>query len=406
MMISNSICNAKINIDKKSDKLPILFSFVLYLFFSIRLSPDLLSNSLLWQSVFILYTIVGILTIIISGKLNLNRVFLKWYIPFFIWAFLSRFWASSFEHATDGLDIYIVIFITFSILSLLVTNMTKVYQVIKIIMLSLITMFINLLISLDWSLLFDVRLGLDNINTNWNANDIGFKLAIFVFMSVFLVRKNQLSKTFSLLFFNLIIIFFIILTGSRMAIITITLILLFYFSFDKRKSIYYVISGFFFIIVGYFFIMNIPFFYNNIGYRFEGILTGDSVEGSFIGRSKMIELGIEWFKERPFIGYGLDNYRALSPFKTYSHNTYIELLVNLGLLGLILYYKLYFNLIINSIKMLENKNFVLAIIVSGFILDVMNVSYQSFLWNILLWLAIIVQETNFKKHIKSTIFIY
>lgn len=67
-----------------------------------------------------------------------------------------------------------------------------------------------------------------------------------------------------------------------------------------------------------------------------------STEGSMNTRFMMIQVGWNWFKEHPFIGYGIDNYRILLGQEigtiTYSHNNIIELLVGIGLFGTIIYY--------------------------------------------------------------------
>lgn len=56
----------------------------------------------------------------------------------------------------------------------------------------------------------------------------------------------------------------------------------------------------------------------------------------------MIKFGIEIFKNKPLIIYGLNNYKILLfksiGFENYAHNNYIELKVDLGLIGVTIYY--------------------------------------------------------------------
>ena len=55
-------------------------------------------------------------------------------------------------------------------------------------------------------------------------------------------------------------------------------------------------------------------------------------------RAKMIEVGLQLFRQRPILGYGIGNYTRISGMGGYSHNNYIEVLVSTGLLGFALYY--------------------------------------------------------------------
>lgn len=61
-------------------------------------------------------------------------------------------------------------------------------------------------------------------------------------------------------------------------------------------------------------------------------------EQSFETRAEMILRGVELFAESPIWGHGNEGFRVLSGFFTYSHNNYIELLVNYGMLGSFLFY--------------------------------------------------------------------
>ena len=89
------------------------------------------------------------------------------------------------------------------------------------------------------------------------------------------------------------------------------------------------------------FALNLPIF-STINRRFQSYLSGN-LNTSDETRNNMINFGIELFKERPILGYGLNNYRNYYYTGQYSHNNFIELLVCLGIVGFVLVYVMYFS---------------------------------------------------------------
>jgi O-antigen ligase len=137
--------------------------------------------------------------------------------------------------------------------------------------------------------------------------------------------------------------------------------------------------------------MNNTDLYNVLGVRIEQLLNALSGEGnvdnSTIVRFQMIDEGINLFKERPFLGYGIDNYASISTFSTYSHNNYIELLVGVGIFGTVIYYSLYVSIFFKLIKFVRvNKiaGLFISIILGLAILEYGLVTYYIEIFVILL----------------------
>ena len=93
--------------------------------------------------------------------------------------------------------------------------------------------------------------------------------------------------------------------------------------------------------------MNIPWLYDVVGYRFDGFLsfvggTGESNVTSDDLRRKMIEMGFQGWTEKPILGHGLDSFKFFNKKMTghmfYSHNNYVEMLYDFGIIGFLFYY--------------------------------------------------------------------
>lgn len=91
---------------------------------------------------------------------------------------------------------------------------------------------------------------------------------------------------------------------------------------------------------------------------------------SDVMRLRMIDDGVSLWLKRPVIGWGFDQFRYISFYGTYSHNNYIELLCNLGIVGFVLFYSIYFYLIYYN-KRILNMGSIKVPIISGFFILVL-----------------------------------
>ena len=153
--------------------------------------------------------------------------------------------------------------------------------------------------------------------------------------------------------------------------------------------------------------MTVDPLYNVLGSRMEELVNGvlgGNADSSFDTREEMAQLGIKWFWEKPFLGYGLGNYSmlygALTGRYTYSHNNFVEILVSGGLVGFIIYYSIYAFIFIKLFKSVFIKKDVLSIIlfavnIVSLVLHISDISYYSTLNNCFLMLA--VAKINIKE---------
>lgn len=117
---------------------------------------------------------------------------------------------------------------------------------------------------------------------------------------------------------------------------------------------------------------------------FQEIEMVQRIQGTFQGRetnkrTNLMEDALERWWERPVVGYGIDQYRYLSPYATYSHNNFTELLTNFGVIGLILFYTVHIVLFARAARGAlqgdQTSWIVIAILVMTVLMDLARVAY-------------------------------
>src|SRR5699024_118429 len=145
----------------------------------------------------------------------------------------------------------------------------------------------------------------------------------------------------------LLFVFITIFTGSRKALFIFVFSIGFFSLLNKERNKFTKLGfiGLLLILIGYVSLNN-PFLYNVLGSRIEGFFanfTGrGEIDASTNTRMNMINTGLDFFKEKPLFGHGIDSFRQLyfnyvGDYR-YSHNNYIELLVSVGVFGTVIYY--------------------------------------------------------------------
>ena len=139
----------------------------------------------------------------------------------------------------------------------------------------------------------------------------------------------------------------------------------------------------------------------NINERFSE-LTGEGREN--LVRMRFINYGIQSFLENPILGIGSGNSYIVTlqaaGRSTYLHNNYIELLVNLGIVGFCLYYFLYVVLLKELIKLRKydlEVRIMIVILVGQLVSDIAITSYSSKFTYIIFGLAyaLIIQKKKY-----------
>ncbi len=200
------------------------------------------------------------------------------------------------------------------------------------------------------------RLGWEYGNLNTIAQRCVFS---FIICSYYLFFDKEIGKWRIPAILDVVICFFVILfTGSRKAlIVVIVAVSIMFWQYSKTKSpitrIKYILIGAILIFLMIIIIINVPIF---AGYKerfivlFETIIGSSSEDSvSDLKRIRYITEGFKFFSDNIIFGGGGICY-SYQLFGTYAHNNYIEMLVNFGITGFLVYYWGYIVIFINIIK--------------------------------------------------------
>ena len=238
-----------------------------------------------------------------------------------------------------------------------------------------------------------------------NVNTAGMHLGLYSLGVLFLYIKKQ-NKF--LLVPYIIIIIFMLLTGSKKVFIPIFLGLVMYEvsgGIKLRKLL--VLCGAF-LVLG-FLILNNSYMYQVIGVRILAFIRemgfGDNAilnDGSTIERKQLIVTALSLFATKPLLGWGYFATARFSDLHLYAHNNYVEILANYGITGFILYYSIYLKLSCEAFRLPKNnyhRYFILVLLFNLLLCDIATVSYT---YGLMIYIPTILSSIYLQKNTEST----
>lgn len=366
-------------------------SFIKYILFLLTLSIYIFNAkqdgrnyiSLLLLGLLLIYFILSILK---TGLIKNSKVF-TWYLTFSFLSVMSFTFSISPQNSFEKISSFSFNLIIILVLTNYIDSKERLESILKILV---VCGFINALMLLLGTNYSQVTTYSRAGNQIGNVNLIAMQMT-YSLISLFIIYKNQRHKVIYLImgFFMTTAILF---TGSRKGIISIILFLAFVMLFrninNVVKSTRNIIVGIVIIILLLIIVMNNDFLYTVLGTRIEemvNLITGNNVmEHSLNIRNNMIAIGLKWFKYKPILGYGIDTYKVIYNsfygINFYAHNNYIEILVDLGIIGIICFYSIYVLYIINLLKIKIYKNryvcMLFSFILVQLFMDIAAVTYE------------------------------
>ncbi|MEN6461354.1 MAG: O-antigen ligase family protein, partial [Syntrophomonas sp.] len=277
--------------------------------------------------------------------------FVKWMFCFAGFAGLSLFWALSISNAAYRYQTLVINFTcVYCLLVYIKDRPERINLILNTLIFAPIILEMRVVMSYGLFAFQHIR----NLDGIMSSNLIGMRAGIAAVLGTYFFLNAKKHKMIYLICIALNAAT-AILSGSRKALLFMLIPLILYYIFRQKNSIKIIRNVMFAVVligVTYYAIMNIPFVYDMVGYRIESMiygLMGGETDGSTSLRLKMITWGLEWFMLKPWFGYGINNYMSLigemhtyaGTTGVYAHNNYIEMLVDVGMIGTAIYYFIY-----------------------------------------------------------------
>lgn len=193
-----------------------------------------------------------------------------------------------------------------------------------------------------------------------NPNTLGITMAIGVSCILYKIDFKRIANICLSCGLIFLFIYVTLLTGSRKSFLSIVLIVLWWFAFVviidlKTLKLSQKINGVLLIgaVISIGYLILYPIFNESVLL----LRLIDLFQSGSETREGMYGVAFDLFERSPFIGIGLNNYRAVTIYETYSHSTYAEALACTGIIGSLLYFYPYVLMVNNYRKIIFCKKF-------------------------------------------------
>lgn len=306
-------------------------------------------------------SLVIVLSIILLGWLLITRArsgqifkgifkFLAMKLLFILLCMISALWSPNCSIMYLCTSMMFRLIICLCIL-LYINNEENLIKVMRFLVLGSIVLCLRMIIVVPTSAWGNSRVGVylaHDIDNSYGNTGITYVLGIATAIIIADINYKIIKKKWKLLFIGIFTVFSL-LSGSKKQIF---ILLIAYFTVKilnadgvsrfLRNTIYFFIGS----VAIVYLILYVPVLYNAIGYRlvsffsFFGKNSSANMEDlSTLSRISFLKDAINVFWANPIIGVGIDSFKYYNSFQfSWAECNYLELMADLGLVGLAVYY--------------------------------------------------------------------
>lgn len=290
------------------------------------------------------------------------------YLLLTFFGFMSVLWADNQSFAMTRLVTMTLILINLIIIYNLLLDYKTVEPIFHGVIIGLL---VNLMVAFG---IFNIGW---EVNEGWRFKGTTLKSNLLANICIFGVvcalyfhdKKNILYRAYSYVGL-LAAIYIAFLTASKKGIFASLFILAIYLMMKKQRAKSMLelglVVGALFVAVSFFnvigvvtdsSVLDLSYLQEKLVNRFNVFIESFSGQGgdrSTQNRMYLVDQALNFWSKNPLFGQGLGAFEA--KYGAYAHNNFADLLANLGLIGFVLYYRLYFNMGVNFIKTKYKNN--------------------------------------------------
>lgn len=297
-----------------------------------------------------------------------SKKYIIWYSAVVLVCTISRLWAKT--NVDDYIyalikDTYIPFVFVILAMEQYISSVKESKKLIDILIVAELVTVLRAIIYTPWSEMlqtFDSRLFASGLGQNYNDFTTQMTL-VAIIISYLAFHYDKKYKKWFWLFMILILI-----SGSRKSIvIAISGYCISYFLGSGQnivKIIKRAIPLIAVIVIGLYALLTNAFLYDLIGSKLvtmiqslglssseiRNTIDAANIDHSMHGRAVLRELAWDTFMKYPILGIGYYNFQFTNSYGLYAHNNYLEILANLGIVGFVTYYSMYFRVLFECIK--------------------------------------------------------
>jgi O-antigen ligase len=378
------------------------FSLSLVLIFSIPWEDAITIGGInsLTRYLGIFVTAIWLISIISSKSLRRPSFFHVLFFLFVLWNAASLFWTVAYDVSLQEVNTYIQLLVLSLIIWDLYSSSEALYKGLQVFTLGCYVLIVTTII--DYALGIEIGLYSGGRYAGvGNAVDLALVLTLGIPISWHLAISQKINNKF-LTFFNFMYLpcalFAIVLTGTRMAIIAVLPALIFIIGTLRQLKLYIRLSSFF-VLVGAMVWLEplIPrSTLGRLGTVFSSISAGD-----LGGRVELWRQSLSYWIDHPIIGIGSGAIKSPLILNTVAHNTFISVLTELGMIGLLIFLCILFLIIRVALRQAKEYTILWITVLGVWTTGVFTLTweYKKATW--LLFIMIVISGNIFKKPVRN-----